>query len=513
MIHTQQAVCPHCGENVSLPRQKKPKKQRLVGEMRWRLSWSNSGTLRIGLWGHSGWLGRWEDVLEGVPPNIVPPRGIIGSCALELVGAPRRDGFYCRDPETGHARRAGKADVCARKAEGRRRLARAGWPGAVECDVSDYRDFPPVRGKLWERWPDESAQAYRAFRRYLDDPDRSLPPASASAVQQKRPVAWCWQVRAKAFEADIAKRTEKEIAAIQEELAASFPHAPTGAKKKTPQPPPDYIWKRWAGEPMAAHRAFEGYLFDGPDRRLPRADALSAQREWPTTYAWETRASAFDGHCRAKYAESLDAAIQEQATMVVMSANELLRTLWEQAFFNPGEVISMDEQGNVRFKPLDQIPKRLRRVMFSKIKGRIEKDGSQTTTVEIVGQDARLKALAMLWKWKESQNANRNKDKTREPFLAFLEAVKRGQFNGLAERVSQDIPPATTVQFREVRDAEVPPVSTEGGPRRTVRTPASSSLPQQGNASTFLSPHPVNPPHQLKQQVGKIQVRVVPVHG
>jgi len=399
--------------------------------------------------------------------------------------------------------------VRARKEEGRRRLAQAGWPGALACAALDYRDFPPVRGPLWERWPGESAQAYRAFRGYLCDPNRSFPSPSASAGRQKWPVAWCWQVRAKAFDADIAKRTEKEIAALQEELAASFPPAPTGAKKKTRQPPSDGIWKRWVGEPVAAHRAFEGYLYDGPDRRLPRADALPAQRAWPTTYDWQTRAAAFDRHCRTQYTESVDAAIQEQATAVVANANDLLRTLWDQAMFDPGEVMSMDERGTVRFKPLDQIPKRLRRVMFSKIKQRTGSKGDQVTTVEIVGQAVRLKALAILLKWKKSQNASRNEDHARASFLAFLEAVKGGQFNGLAERVSKNISPATTVQFLEVRDAEVPPASPEGGPRRTVRTLASPSLPQQRNSSTFLSLRPINPPAQSRQQSDRLKVRAV----
>jgi len=322
-------------------------------------------------------------------------------------------------------------------------------------------------------------------------------------------VAWCWQARAKAFDADIAKRTEKEIVALQEELAASFPPAPTGAKKKTPQPPSDGIWKRWAGEPAAAHRAFEGYLYDGPDRRLPRADSLPTQHAWPIMYDWQTRASAFDQHCQVKYAESSDAAIQEQATAVVANANDLLLTLWDQAMFDPGEVMSVDAQANIVLKPLDQIPKRLRRVMLSKIKRRVAKDGTQTSTVEIAGQAARLKALAMLVKWQKSQNASRNEDHARSPFLEFLEAVKGGQFNGLAERVSKDISPATTVQFREVRDTEVPPASPEGGPRRTVRTLVSPSLPQQEGSSTFLSLRPINPPAQLRQQSGRLKVQAV----
>ena len=89
--------------------------------------------------------------------------------------------------------------------------------------------------------------------------------------------------------------------------------------------------------------------------------------------------------------------------------------------------------------------------------------------------------------------------------------MKGGQFNGLAERVSKDISPATTVQFREVRDTEVPPASPEGGPRRTVRTLVSPSLPQQEGSSTFLSLRPINPPAQLRQQSGRLKVQAV--HG
>ena len=71
----------------------------------------------------------------------------------------------------------------------------------------------------WDKWPDESPEAFRAFEAYLYDPDRILPSESSLAGRNNWSSAHTWVARAGEFDAEMRKRRNAMTAEVIKERA------------------------------------------------------------------------------------------------------------------------------------------------------------------------------------------------------------------------------------------------------------------------------------------------------
>ena len=125
--------CPTCGKRFS-PYKRRVNPDNEIREGRWKMAWQGNVrkgvvVLMVGRYGYRGWLGTWQEVMGG-PPHIVPAFEHIGSAMMGVRGVLRKNGLWCKDLDTGHWRRVGKADVHARTPLGQERLRKAGWPNS-----------------------------------------------------------------------------------------------------------------------------------------------------------------------------------------------------------------------------------------------------------------------------------------------------------------------------------------------------------------------------------------------
>ena len=216
------------------------------------------------------------------------------------------------------------------------------------------------------------------------------------------------------------------------------------------------IWERLPDEPKTAFRAFEEYLYSDV-RQLPLADTLPGRKKWPRLFMWATRAEAWDDDIGKRRKESTTVAIQERSVQVVLNAENILQTEMDQAFFDPADVFTWDGRGTVKMKPTEQIPKNVRRVMFSKVRLTPNRDGELVPIFEIASQQARQKSISLLGEYKSlwRKKENEASEDFRQDFATFLKAVNSGQLNDLMKWAENYLDVPTDVQVREVSDAEI----------------------------------------------------------
>ena len=218
------------------------------------------------------------------------------------------------------------------------------------------------------------------------------------------------------------------------------------------------VWDKMPEESENAFRAFENYLYGEIPRKLPAARTVPGRKKWPRQFSWVERAEAWDADIAKRRKAATTVAIQEQSSRMVLNAEEILNTELDQAFLDPAEIFLWDEQGNFTMKPAEQIPKHLRRVMFSKVKVKQNAlTGNLTASFELAGAQARHKALSLLgenqslWRKKPGESS----ENFEADFSSFLKMVTSGQLKPLAEWASKYLEKPTEVQFRDIPDAEV----------------------------------------------------------